>query len=77
MGMQISAIRAVVEDAVAKGILKREETREALDRIERAEAGMTTVENNADATIAQKVHALDELNAASEEATDLLRKASE
>jgi predicted RNA-binding protein associated with RNAse of E/G family len=72
--MEVSAIKRAVLDAVNRGQISRLEAEEALRRIERAEEAQTRVENDPNATDAQKTHALDEFNAASEEAADLLNR---
>lgn len=72
--MEVSAVKRAVLDAVNRGQINHQEAEEALRRIERAEAAQTAVENDPNPTDAQKTHALDEFNAASEEAADLLNR---
>jgi hypothetical protein len=72
--MEVSAIKRAVRDAVNRGQINHREAEEALFRIERAEANQTRVEDDPNATQAQKAHAQDEYNAASEEAADLLNR---
>lgn len=72
--MEISSIKKAVRDAVSRGKIDHQEAEAALSRIERAEARQWEIQNDPDATEAQKVHSLDELNAASEEARDLLER---
>lgn len=73
--MEISEIKSRVRAGMDDGKIDPQEGESALARIERAEAEQSRVENDPEATDAQKTHALDEYNAASEEAANLLNQA--
>lgn len=73
--VEVSEVKRRVRAGMDEGKIDRGEGEATLSRIERAEQEQSRVENDSNATEAQKTHALDEYNAASEEAASLLNQA--
>lgn len=73
--VEVSEVKRRVRAGMDEGKIDREGGEAALSRIERAENEQSRVENDPDATEAQKTHALDEYNAAAREAAELLKEA--
>ena len=72
--MEVDAVKQAVRDAANRGQLDSDKAEEALQRIEFSEAEQARVQNDPNATEPQKVHALDEYNAAATEARKLLEE---